>query len=128
MLEPFERFLNTPTLMVKLAKNGCRELVHWQIGRHHPNEPIGRHTLDQPDLRRSTRAAIVRAVQLVGLIERDGGIDLITALKRAHRCPATTGLLAAHAKADIVLSQIRHQPSRRIAAIKNQHIILPQAR
>ena len=35
---------------------------------------------------------------------------------------------SAHAKPNIVLSQIGHQSSRRIAPIKDQHIIRPQAR
>ena len=114
--------------MVKLAKNGWRKLARWQIGRHHSNAPVRRHTFDQPELRRSTRAAIVDAVQRVGLVERDGGIELVTALKSAHCCPSATGLLAAHAETNIVLNQIRHQPSRWIAPVKDQHIIGPQAR
>jgi len=128
MLEALERLLNTPTLMVKLPKNGCRELADWQIGRHHANQSIGCHAFDQAHLWRDTRAAIVFAVPLVGLVERSHGIDLIAVRKSAYRSPAATGLLAAHAKPNIVLSQIGHQPSRRIAPIKDQHIIRPQAR
>lgn len=114
--------------MVKLAKSCCRDLADWQIGCHHPDQSIGCHALDQSDLWRSTRAAIVFAVPLIGFVERDHGIHLVAVLKGAHRCPAATGLLAAHAKADVVLSQIRHQPGCRIAPIKDQHVIRPQAR
>ncbi len=119
MLGPFERLFNTPTLMLERAKNGCRELADWQIGRNHPNEPIWCHTLDRPDLRRSTRAALVSTVPLVRLIERDHGIHLIAVCKGAHRCPATTGLFAAHTELDLALIEVRHQPCRRIAPIKD---------
>src|SRR5450830_2130538 len=102
MLEPLERLLNAPALMVKLAKRSRREFALRQIGRHHPNEPIRGDALDQSDLWRSPRAPVVFAVPLVGLIERDHGIHLIAALKSTHRRPATAGLLATHTKPDIV--------------------------
>ena len=48
VVEPFERLLNAPALMLKLSKHSRREFARRQIGRHHPNESIWRDALDQP--------------------------------------------------------------------------------
>jgi hypothetical protein len=114
--------------MIKLTKNGCRKLAGWQIGGHHPNKSIRCHTPDQPDLWRKPRASIVFAVPFVGLVQHDLSINLTAVGESANCGPAAAGLLAAHTKADVVLSQIGHQPSGRIAPIKDQHIVRPQTR
>ena len=76
----------------------------------------------QPDLWRLPRAQVAGDVLTIGFFQRHRCLSFAAVKQGAHG-PAAIDLVAAHAKANLVVIEVGHQPGRRTTPIQHQYII-----
>jgi len=114
VLEPFERLLDAPSLVVKLA-----EAVSWieflveQVGHQHALLAVGRDVADQAHALWFAWAFVVERVLLVRCAQQDDPFDLVRAHEIAHAGEAV-GIVDAHAELDGAVIEHSDQPAARI--------------
>lgn len=100
MLEAFERFLDTPALVLQLGEAICRvKFFVEQVGYQDALLNAGPDVTDQSHALGRARAFIVERVALVRRGQRD---DLLERLRGRERTPAgeATGIIDAHEELD----------------------------
>jgi hypothetical protein len=122
VLQASERLLDTPALLMQIAKEGCGEGLSVQVGDQHPHLAVGCRLAHQPRLRRAGRAAPVAHLIGTGGVQRHAGLGGARAPELPGGTPAA-GVVAAHHEADATRIQQGHQPSRRIAAVQRGDVV-----
>ena len=125
MLEPLECFFDTPALVVEIAEQRRREALSVQVGGEHADLAIGCELAHQAQPGSAGGAAPIAHVIDAWGVQRHAGLDGARAQERLGSAPAAV-VVAPHDEADATRVQQRHQPGRRIAAIKHQHIVGPK--
>ena len=123
MFQSFERFFDTPSLMVELAEAARRvELLVEQIGYQDALLSVRRDVADQAHALRLARALVVERVLFVRRAQHDDPFRLPRKHELAHAGEASVGLVNAHAKLDGTLVQHGDQPAAGIAAVEQQQV------
>ena len=122
VFQAFERFLDTPALVVQTAEAMRRGLRGGEVGHQHPRLAVWRGLSDHADAGCLRRALPVGGVAGGRCAEGDVGLGRAALDEPTQGLPAAAAGVAAHDEADAALLEQIDEPGRGVAAIEQQHI------
>lgn len=125
MLDPFERFLNSPPLVVQggeVRSGPCLGIE--QTGGQHTHAALGCHEPDEAHRDRRTFNLVVARVRAVWRWQRH---DRLACTAAQERCDGSAAdAVNAHAEVNRAHLECGHQPGRGITAVQHEQVILAQ--